>query len=236
MSLVDSFTCESWIAIQQVEVAPGSGDCIHVVTRADGKALFFLADVAGHDRRAAQFARILDGLVSELALAMSPGALLTTLNAAIEACWPPDLFVTAVCFSLDPSTGSGSIAVAGQLPPVAKGWSSTRPVQVDGGPALGIFAGQIYEQQPLEVAAGELLVATTDGVTDPLATRNDVLGLSRLSRIVNEATFDPADACRALLRSIRGAKHSDDATALAIAPARHGFEGGTRGAPTRAAA
>lgn len=237
MSLTpDSFACENWIAIQQVEVAPGSGDCVHAVTRADGKALFLLADVAGHDPKAARFARVLDVVVCELAGAMDPGALLTTLNRAIEAYWPSNLFVTAVCFSLDPDNGRGTIAAAGHLPPVVKGSSSTRPVKVNGGPPLGVFADYIYEQLPFEITAGELLVATTDGVTDPLGTRNDVLGLSHLSRIVAEAPFDPADACTALLRPIREAKLCDDATVLAIAPARHGVPAREHLAPTRAAA
>jgi serine phosphatase RsbU (regulator of sigma subunit) len=216
----DSVGCEGWIAIEQAEVAPGSGDCVHVVTRVDGSVVFFLADVAGHDARAAQFARALDALVSELAATVDPGALLGALNENIRY-WPPDLFVSAVCFSLDPATGNGSIAVAGQLPPVVKGFASTRTVGVQGGPPLGVFGGQVYVEQQFEVAAGELLVATTDGVTDPLAACTDLLGVASLSRILEEGPAEPADACATLLSAARRAGLWDDATVLAVAPARH---------------
>jgi serine phosphatase RsbU (regulator of sigma subunit) len=218
---VDSLAGERWMAIAQVGVTTGSGDCIHVVAQADRKALFFLADVAGHDARAARFARDLDVMVSRVAGSMDPGALLTTLNAAIEPNWPPDLFVSAVCFSLDQRTGRGSIAVAGQLPPIVKGPSSTSIVAVQSGPPLGVVAGQTYEERPLELAAGEVLVATTDGVTDRLAAEDDLLGLSRLSRIVDDGPAAPRETCAALLQAARRVGLMDDATILAVAPASH---------------
>jgi serine phosphatase RsbU (regulator of sigma subunit) len=215
---VNSLACERWIAIAQADAPERSGDCAQVVSRWDGRALFFVGDVAGHDARAALLARQIDARVCDLAGRTGPGALLTALNGAVAASWPPDLFVSAVCFSLDPVTGAGTIAVAGQLPPIVKGLLSSAPVDVQGGPPLGVVAAHVYVERGIDLAAHELLVAVTDGVTDPLATRQDLLGLSALAQIVDHAPPDPTGVCAALLRAARRAGLHDNATVVAAAP------------------
>lgn len=213
----DSLTCDSWVAVARANAARGSGDCARVASQRDGQALFFLGDVAGHDARATRLARELDIRVADLAGASGPGQLLTNLNTALEAAWPADVFVSAICFSLDPLTGQGSIAVAGQLPPIVKGPSSCWPVPVQSGPPLGVVAEHGYEESAFVLLAGDLLVAVTDGITDPLGTGPDLLGLSALARLVDRGSPHPADLCASLLAAARGAGLCDDATVLAIA-------------------
>ena len=128
-----SFAYEEWAAVVQTSPQARSGDCARIVSRRDGRALFFIGDVAGHDARAAGLATELDARVSHLARWASPGALLGELNVAVETSWPPDVFVSAVCFLLDPATGRGTIAAAGQVPPVIRGASCCRAVDVDAG-------------------------------------------------------------------------------------------------------
>jgi serine phosphatase RsbU (regulator of sigma subunit) len=211
-----SLACD-WIAIAQAGAGP-NGDCARVVARADGQALFFVGDVAGHDARAARLAREIDDRVLDLARTTRPGALLTILNAALEASWPCDAFVSAVCFSFDPLTGEGSIATAGQFPPIVKGASSSRAIDVEGGPPLGVLSRHSYAELPFSLAFGDVLVAVTDGITDPLATRVDLLGLATLARLVDGAAPDPADVCASLLRAARRSGLHDDATVVAVAP------------------
>lgn len=205
------------IAIARGDYADESGDCARIVSRPDGQALFFLGDVAGHDARAARLARELGGWVSELARSAAPGRLLTMLNRALAVDWPLDVFVSAVCFSFDASTGHGSIAAAGQLAPIVKSARSSWPIPVDAGPPLGVLATHGYDQQAFVLAPGEVLVAVTDGVTDPLASANDLLGLSNLARVVERASPEPAKMCASLLGAVRRAGLRDDATVLALA-------------------
>ena len=203
----------------QADAPSESGDCVHMVSRNDGRELFFLADVAGHDARAARVAGELGGCVLDLARQERPGSLLSILNATLAGGWPPDLFVCAVCFWLDPQSGEGAIAAAGQLPPIVKHASSSRPVEVNAEPPLGVVGGHSYAERAFELAAGDVLVAVTDGVTDPLASGQDLLGLSALARLVDEAPADPGAVCATLLRAARRAGIHDDATVLAVAPA-----------------
>jgi serine phosphatase RsbU (regulator of sigma subunit) len=150
---------------------------------------------------------------------MSPGALLAKLNAALEAAWPSDLFVSAVCLVIDPQRGRATIALAGQMPPLVRNPSSTRWLRMEAGPALGILAEQRYPERDIVLGARDLLVVVTDGVTDPLASDMDLLGLAAMARIVHRASSDPNDICASLLGSHGRSRPADDATVLTVAPA-----------------
>ena len=206
------------IAIGRASVHSSSGDCARVFSRSDGIALCFLGDVTGHGPQAALLARDLETRVSQLAARMSPGALLSSLNDALEAQWPAELFVSAVCFSFDFLTGAGTIALAGQMPPVVRSHSSSTPLDGHAGPALGILPGQIYQESEFVLGVGDLLVAVTDGVTDPLATHRDLLGLAALARLVDGAPSDPHEVCASLLGAAERFGIRDDATVLAVTP------------------
>jgi len=224
-----SFTYEQWATVVQASPRAGGGDCARIVSRRDGHALFFIGDVAGHDARAASLAKDLDARVSHLARWSSPGALLGELNFAVEASWPSDVFVSAVCFLLDPATGRGTVAAAGQVPPVIRGVSSSRALDMHAGPALGLLAGQRYAECSFMLEPGDVLVAVTDGVTDPFATGSDLLGLDALARILDTGPVCPVELCASLLGATRRFGLQDDATVLAIAPGLHGATTFARG-------
>lgn len=207
-----------WAAIGRSTEGVGGGDCARVVWRSDGRALFFVGDVAGHDARSAALAAEMDGLVLDLATVVSPARLLKALNAVVEARWPSDVFVSAICFVLDPRTGRGTVAAAGQFPPVVRSACSSYSLSVDAGPALGLVAESQYVEREFTLVAGDVLVAVTDGVTDPLATGSDLLGLAALARLVDRGYGAPADLCSYLMNTTRRSGGHDDATVLAVTP------------------
>jgi serine phosphatase RsbU (regulator of sigma subunit) len=207
------------IAIGRANDDERSGDCVRVFFRRQGAALCFLADVAGHDAKAARLARELEALVAATADWMAPGALLSWLNSELEAAWPADLFVSAVCLSFDPQTGRGTAALAGQLPPVVRSPWTTSALDVTAGPPLGVLADERYTEREFGLCPGELLVAVTDGITDPLASDVDLLGMTALARLVERAPGDPNEVCASLLRAAGRSGLQDDATVLAVAPA-----------------
>ena len=213
-----SFAYEHWAAFIQSSHCAASGDCVRIVSLRDGRALFFVGDVAGHDARAAGLALELDGLVSHLAPWASPGALLGELNAVVEASWPSDVFVSAICFLLDPATGRGTIAAAGQVPPVVRRASGCREVEMRTGPALGLVGDQRYLESAFILEAGDVLVAVTDGITDPFATCSDLLGLDALARLLDASPATPTAVCASVLSNSRSIGLEDDATVLVVAP------------------
>jgi sigma-B regulation protein RsbU (phosphoserine phosphatase) len=195
---------------------PG-GDFAIVLPSSNGQLFCFLGDVTGHGRRAARLAREMEGLVRDLAPRLAPGALIGEINSRIEATWAPNIFASAVCLSLDPAHGCGVVAVAGQLPPVLRSGTTTRALPVSSGPPVGVISGHAYADTPFELADGDAMVLVTDGVTDPLATDLDALGLGALLEVVNDGPRDLAELCTGLLRATEAHGSHDDATVIALA-------------------
>jgi serine phosphatase RsbU (regulator of sigma subunit) len=219
------------IVIRRGNDRKASGDCARAFVGRDGGALCFLGDVTGHDAKAAMLARELGTLVCEMAPWMAPGPLLCQLNSELAATWPPDLFVSAVCLWFDPDTQRGTIAVAGQMPPVIRSRGTTTVLDVTAGLPLGILAGERYREREFGLAAGELLVAVTDGITDPLASDGDPLGTAALARLIGRALPDANSICASLLGAAERSGLCDDATVLAVAPPLRG--GASTFAPRR---
>jgi serine phosphatase RsbU (regulator of sigma subunit) len=194
------------------------GDCARVFFRREDAVMCFLGDVTGHDERAASLARELEMLVSSRADRTTPGVLLSRLNADLESAWRSDVFVSAVCFSFDSRSGRGSVAVAGQLPPLVRTARTTSAIDVIVGPPLGILADQRYRESEFGLRTGDLLVAVTDGITDPLASDLDLLGTAALAELVARTPPEPDEICSSLLGAAGRSGLCDDATVLAIAP------------------
>lgn len=211
------FSSLSRVAIARARPSASSGDCARVASGRGGETVCFLGDVAGHGPQAAALARDLEARVARLVGILPCGALLSALNSALETCWPTDRFVSAVCFSYDAWTGHGSVAVAGQLPPLIKRIASTCPLDVLAGPALGLLPRQRYRQSEFFLAPGDILVAVTDGVTDALATSRDVLGVDGAARVVDRAAAEPNDICASLLEAAGAQGFRDDATIVVAA-------------------
>jgi sigma-B regulation protein RsbU (phosphoserine phosphatase) len=194
---------------------PG-GDFAIVAPTRDGQVFCFLGDVSGHGRSASRLARELEELVREWADRLPPGALLEEVNARAEAAWAPNVFASAVCLSLDAERGCGAVAVAGQLPPIVRA-ATTRPLAITPGVPLGVVSRQAYAETPFELADGDVLVLVTDGVTDPLATDGDALGLGALLELIAGAPTDLAEICAGILRATEARASPDDATVVAVA-------------------
>ena len=206
------------IAVGHANQDQPGGDCARVFRRPNGEVLCFLGDVSGHDEQATRLAWQLGSFVSARA-AMTPGPMLSLLNAELHATWSDHLFVSAICLSFDARTGRGRMAVAGQLPPIIKTPWDASVLDVTAGPPLGVLTHERYREWDFGLSAGELLVAVTDGVTDPLASHRDLLGMAALARLVSHAPADPHEVCASLLRAVEPLARRDDATVLAIGAA-----------------
>jgi serine phosphatase RsbU (regulator of sigma subunit) len=211
------------VSIGRRHVDEPGGDFAIVLPAYEGRVFCFLGDVTGNGRRASRLARELEELVRELAPGLSPGALIGEINSRIEATWAPNTFVSAVCLSLDTAQGCGVVAVAGQLPPVVRSATKTCALSVSTGPPLGVISGHAYSDTPFELADGDVMVLVTDGITDPLATDVDTLGLAALLEVVHEGPPDLAELCTLLLRTTEARGSHDDATVIALARSTWGL-------------
>ncbi|MGJ7509965.1 SpoIIE family protein phosphatase [Variovorax sp. GT1P44] len=145
------------------------GDLYDVVRLGDQHLAFYLADATGHGVTSAMlsvlFKQRLVLVDPATGLALPPAEVMAAVNRSIcEAHAAPGLFLTAVFGLLDTSDASLTLASAGH-PPVlhARDGRETRLIRRTG-PALGLTPDAHFEQERLQLLAGDRILLYTDGL------------------------------------------------------------------------
>ena len=129
---------------------------------------------------------------------------------------PPDTFVTAFYGVLSP--GRLVWAGAGHFPPVHVSGSCVRVLESRGLP-MGVDLSPGYRERELELAAGDLVFAFTDGLVEARRDR-ETYGTDRLARLVGSLaqSLCPQDLVGAVHDEIADWSGGlvDDAVALAL--------------------
>lgn len=201
------------VAAAQWPVAERSGDLFEVTTFPDGSISIVLADVCGNGPTAAAIGARVRALVAARAPGLRrPGELLGVLGEVIERQLPLDRFVCALAIHLA-GDGHLRLARAGHLGPYLLREGCAVACTGAAGPPLGIFAGVTYDEVDLHLAAGDVLVLATDGVSDRFATAADHTGSDGLcTRLGGLGRGE--NLCRRLLWA--AAPLAADATVLTI--------------------
>jgi sigma-B regulation protein RsbU (phosphoserine phosphatase) len=197
------------------------GDLFEVLRLSDDRVLLALADVCGKGIPAALFMAVTATLLRTLARQCAgPGEILRRLNDELAAQNPRGMFVTMVC--LDVRGGKVTCANAGHEPPLLVGRAGPpRPVFPSSGTVLGLFPGQEYGSETLDLGPGEGIVLYTDGVTEAADATGALFGPERLQAcLAAEAAPSAAETVTRVLGAVRafagGAPQSDDITILAL--------------------
>jgi serine phosphatase RsbU (regulator of sigma subunit)/pSer/pThr/pTyr-binding forkhead associated (FHA) protein len=157
------------------------GDYVDVVPMPDGRMLFAVADVCGKGLQAA----LVTSSVHTMVRATTDGGrslpeLMERVNKHLCEWLPAHSFVTMVAIAVDPVTGETECVNAGHPPPIAVSSSGAlRFLQSAVNPALGV-AITTMESQRGTLAAGDVLLLYTDGLTELRNTSKDMLGQERL--------------------------------------------------------
>ena len=197
------------------------GDLFEVLRVSDGRLVVAVGDVCGKGIPAALFMAVTVTLLRTLARQLDePKQILERLNDELAAQNPRGMFVTMAC--LDVRGGRVTCANAGHDSPLLVGPAGPpRSVFPSSGRVLGLFPGQQYSSETLDLAAGDSLVLYTDGVTEATDAANGLFGEERLHAcFAGGAGQTAADTVDRLLRAVRafagGAPQSDDITILAV--------------------
>ena len=217
LPVVDGFT----FAAANRPAKSVSGDYYDMVVRPDGRIYFVIADVSGKGITAAI-------VMSSVATAFNiftrtdpaPADLLRELNATLAPKTAPTKFVTLVAGVLDPATGTIVFANAGHVPPLvvsATGVQTLKKTDL----VVGLFPNAKYENQTIQLQAGDALVLFTDGVTEAENDKEEQLGLTTVAEKLDK--FHRADASRILaaidehvLAFAGNTPAGDDVTMLAV--------------------
>ncbi|HEY2256306.1 MAG TPA: SpoIIE family protein phosphatase [Variovorax sp.] len=145
------------------------GDLYDVLRLGDRHLAFYLADATGHGVTSAMlsvlFKQRLVLMDPATGLALPPAVVLGAVNRSIcQAQVAPGLFLTAVLGLLDTADASLTLASAGH-PPVlhARDGRETRLIRRTG-PALGLTPDAQFQQERLQLRAGDRILFYTDGL------------------------------------------------------------------------
>ncbi|MPY88227.1 MAG: SpoIIE family protein phosphatase [Luteitalea sp.] len=193
-----------------------------LVERANAPYLLCVADVAGKGIAASL---LMSGMHATLRALighdLSLAALAAQTNELLFAATPGNKYVTAVLLQVDASSGQCRYVSAGHndLLVVRPGgdveWCPAT------GLAFGMFPGAAYGEGELTLAAGDISVLYSDGVTEAQRTDGAEFGATRLVDAVHSAASQPAEAIVAhVLREIdrftRGVPQYDDITIVVV--------------------
>jgi serine phosphatase RsbU (regulator of sigma subunit) len=143
------------------------GDVYDFLTLPDGRLAVVLGDASGHGIAAsADMALAKFAFRSLVRLYPDPGELLAQANEVALGELAGGTFVTMVCLTVDPSTGEVFAANAGHQPVRVLSPEGTVTPLAPSGLALGIEAGQRYEQERTTLPPGSSLCLFTDGLVE----------------------------------------------------------------------
>jgi len=135
---------------------------------------------------------------------VSPAALLSLLNHQLYESTPPEKYATLFLGIYDGRSHRMTYSNGGHLPPIVISKDGSIRRLEAGGTVVGLFDAMSYEEGSMEMLPGEILVAYSDGVTEPenefgefgeerlieLVRDNRHLPLTQISQIVTQAVDD----------------------------------------------
>jgi sigma-B regulation protein RsbU (phosphoserine phosphatase) len=156
----------------------------------------------------------------------SPSRMLSELNRVLSANLAEDMFITMLYMILNTRTRELKFARAGHERPLLKRAHNGAPEALDAaGIAIGLADTEIFDgaikDVSVQLAAGDVVVVYTDGVTDALNDKNEDWGTGRLLQTIDTESAGGADALARTIRE-RIAKHVgaqqqyDDITLIAL--------------------
>lgn len=165
------------------------GDFYDFIPLPDGRLGLVIADVTDKGVPAALVMATTRSVLRAAATRLeSPGAVLARVNDMLVPDIPANMFVTCLYAVLDPTTGRLHFANAGH--DVAY-WRTARgelrELRARGMP-LGLMEGMCYEEELVELGAGDHILLYSDGLVEAHNTRREMFSFDRLADLVGGAT------------------------------------------------
>jgi serine phosphatase RsbU (regulator of sigma subunit) len=197
------------------------GDYYDVLELPDGRFGFALADVSGKGLPAALMAASLQGAFGAVAAGAPPlNELFYRINDYLCGHTPLEMFATLLYGVLD-RQGAFEFVNAGHIPPlIIRAGGGVDRVDSSNFP-VGLFPGVQFSVDRAQVYPGDLIVTTSDGVTEARDPLGGLFGDARLLALLHSCSGLSVDeVARRILASIRefvgAAPQSDDITVTIV--------------------
>jgi phosphoserine phosphatase RsbU/P len=216
------------IAAKNIPAKEVGGDFYDVIPPAElpgqgQKTAVLIADVSGKGVPAALFMALSQTVIRVLARShTSPAGMITEANEIISTRSKSGMFVTLFYGVLDPGTRTLAFINAGHNPPLHfRAGKETAEELFASGPALGITDTGRFREYRVPLAAGDIILLYTDGISEALNPDGEEFGISRLADTVREQGLgtpqEIVDAVVSRVTAFAGSEpQADDITILVV--------------------
>jgi anti-sigma regulatory factor (Ser/Thr protein kinase) len=149
----------------------------------------------------------------------SPSAVLADVNENLVPEIPPAMFVTCLYAVIDTTAGEVVFANAGHNLPYVRTADGVIELRATGMP-LGLMPGMEYDERTHVLSDGDVMVLTSDGITEAHNPDGEMYGFSRLMGRVAQRTKGE-DICSTLVSDLEGwtgpgSEQEDDITLVVV--------------------
>jgi sigma-B regulation protein RsbU (phosphoserine phosphatase) len=127
------------------------------------------------------------GLIAEIRNNYAIRSIMAKVNNLLFESTASDIYVTTVYGVLDPKNRIFTFSNAGHNAPILRRADGEMKYLTEGGMALGMFENSKYEERPLGVSPGDIIVFYTDGVTEAKNESQEEFGTRRLKRVISDS-------------------------------------------------
>ncbi len=180
-----------------------------------------IGDVSGKSIPAALYGAVFSGQVKSLfSRTPSPAEMLRFLNASLLSNYQVSNYIAVASLHVELETGCGLIANGGMPYPLLVRGGQVRAVESSGVP-LGLLPEAVYDESPLELRPGDLLVLASDGATDAVNRSGVLYDSTRFTDSIRRhagktATELVENLYLDILRFADGSELPDDVTIIAL--------------------
>jgi len=218
----------------QVPAKQVGGDFYDYFIR-DGKLFFNIGDVCGKGIPAALVMSMTQAVFRTIATKIDdPSLIVEGMNTMASRGNTTGMFATLFVGVLDLATGHLSYSNAGHEKPIIVTGKDMLYLSMTANVPIGIVEGKEYKTQKADIAAGDMILLYTDGLTEAMNAGEELFGLKRVeSAICGDVGMNADDKNRelpafagpqqlldsmshAVSEFVNGAEQSDDLTMLVI--------------------
>jgi sigma-B regulation protein RsbU (phosphoserine phosphatase) len=205
--------------------APGhvGGDIVDVFELDSRFALLLVADVSGRGAQAAAQTAFIRYTIRALALEsdFDPAVVLAKFNAMyFRTVKDDEAFVVLILGIIDSQTGDLRYASAGHEPAFIRRCNGRLSLLEPTGPIIGAAPFSAYGSDVVRLDPGDVVVWTTDGMTESRDRERRLLGTDGLAAWIAAAPNDAVAVAGSLIAALRqrsGDAKQDDVAILAVA-------------------
>ena len=184
-----------------------------------------IADVSGKGIPAALImASVRAGLIAEIRNNYAIRSIMAKVNNLLFESTASDIYVTAVYGVLDPKNRIFTFSNAGHNAPILRRADGEMKYLIEGGMALGMFENSRYEERPLGLDPGEIMVFYTDGVTEAKNQGQEEFGTRRLKQVIEDSRQLGARQIREKIyeavKKFTGLSHQEDDLTMIVVKGR----------------